>query len=142
MISNNLFSLVFAVKGKLKNKISHGEQAVAVALNQLHIDYKTEKLINLNKYNKTINWCRLDFYIPGNIPTIIEYNGRQHYEYVPDLQKSESDFIRQQERDATLRNYCNLNNIKLIEIKYTVPYKDIKNKLQEALAQSKSIHLM
>ena len=69
---------------------------------------------------------RVDFKIDTKIgQVIIEYNGIQHYEPVPfngDKELAKANFARQIKRDQWLRDYCNLNNIILIEIdgrKYT-----------------------
>lgn len=52
----------------------------------------------------------------------IEYNGKQHYEYVDIFHKFNNSrsrsFISQLKRDAEERKYCRENNITLIEIPY------------------------
>ena len=93
---------------------SNGEKLVEEVLNNLNIEYKKQyKLPQLLNNHKVI----VDFYLLDyNI--FIEYNGRQHYMAI-DYFGGEERFKVQQERDQNLRNYCKLNNIKLIEIKYT-----------------------
>ena len=49
----------------------------------------------------------------------IEFNGKQHYHYNSYLQKSYSDFERQQLRDQSLREYAKSNGIEFLEIPYT-----------------------
>lgn len=58
-----------------------------------------------------------DFYLPS-FRTIIEYNGQQHY-YPVSIFGGDEQFEIQKERDATLRDYCQNNGIKLIVIPYT-----------------------
>lgn len=71
---------------------------------------------------KKINKYKVDFFFTvENKKYIVEYNGRQHYEPVRfGVTMSEKTaivkFEKQQIRDCSLRNYCQKNNITLIEI--------------------------
>lgn len=94
-------------------KRSNGEKAVAKYLKGAKIKFNEQVPLKIG--NRQLY---LDFQLEDG--TIIEYNGRQHYEYTPYFHKSESDFIRQCERDKDLRNYCQKNNVKLIEIPYSI----------------------
>ncbi|MBQ5877056.1 MAG: hypothetical protein IIW71_04600 [Treponema sp.] len=68
---------------------------------------------------KLTNLIITDFFIETeNKKCIIEYNGIQHYQYVPCFHEDENAFKRQLRRDAELRKYCLENNIYLLEIKY------------------------
>jgi hypothetical protein len=49
----------------------------------------------------------------------VEYNGRQHYEYVPYFHKNKEAFYNQKYRDELKRIYCKKFGICLIEIPYT-----------------------
>lgn len=73
----------------------------------------------------------IDFVVYLNDRTIfIEYNGRQHYEYTPYFHKGgEIDFVRQQNRDVFVRNYCKKHNYELIEIPYWYTNDQIKDVL-------------
>ena len=71
-------------------------------------------LANLFKYKG--NNYRLDFFIPSK-NLIVEYNGAQHYKPVK-LFGGAKTFHKQQERDKNVREYCKVNNIKLLEISY------------------------
>ena len=74
----------------------------------------------------------IDFYLL-DFNIFVEYNGRQHYMAI-DYFGGEERFKVQQERDYNLRTYCNINNIKLIEIKYTEDTLDkIKNCIKSNL---------
>ena len=60
---------------------------------------------------------------------IIEYNGKQHYEYIPFFHTGGIiDFEKQQRRDNILREFCALykDKITLIEIKYDMKENEIK----------------
>ena len=90
--------------------------------NNVIFDYQLQlnKIIETEKRN-----IKIDFYIK-KYNTIIEYNGRQHYMPVCfggiEQSRAEDNFIKRQERDWYLQNFCDINNIKLIWIdgrKYT-----------------------
>jgi hypothetical protein len=56
----------------------------------------------------------------------IEYNGIQHYKYVPYFHKNYEHFINQKYRDDMKRRMCKDNGIILIEVPYTVKLQDIE----------------
>lgn len=60
----------------------------------------------------------LDFYIPS-IKLGVEVHGEQHYEYNPFFHRSKADFIKGQVRDDDKINWCELNGIELITLKYS-----------------------
>jgi very-short-patch-repair endonuclease len=57
----------------------------------------------------------LDFFIPS-LSLVIECHGRQHTEHVKYFHRTRKDFHNQQDIDNRKRNWCKLNNFKLIEI--------------------------
>lgn len=63
---------------------------------------------------------------------LIEYNGRQHYEYVPFFHKSKIEFLRQKRRDKRKKNLAKKQGVFLLVIKYDEPiFKDyIINKIE------------
>ena len=50
----------------------------------------------------------------------VEYNGMQHYIFVPQYHKSKEDYQQQVYRDKLKAKLCKRNNIKLITVKYDV----------------------
>ena len=54
-----------------------------------------------------------------------EYNGRQHYKFIPFFHKTYSEFLNLQENDRIKKKLCKKNGITLIIIPYTV--KDLKS---------------
>lgn len=98
-------------------KRSWGELWVKVLLEKNRIEFLEEVNLTLTNYTtgETKN-VRIDFYIP-KLKTFVEYNGRQHYEPVSDFGGIRA-FEKQQERDLWVRNACNTNDHKLIEIPY------------------------
>lgn len=81
------------------------------------------------------NKFRVDFFLPKH-NTIIEYHGEQHYKYAVFFHESELDFMRQQDRDNRLRDYCKMNGITLIEIPYT-KIKEIDKILSKKIGSHK-----
>jgi hypothetical protein len=106
--------------------------------------YKREKFVksildNLNqkceihKHFNIPQRVHVDFYLPDK-NMIIEYNGQQHYRPVKfggyDDKLSIVRFKKQTIRDANLRKYTYENNIKLLEIPYSLSDDEI-NKIIE-----------
>ena len=56
----------------------------------------------------------------------VEYNGIQHYKYVPYFHRNNDHFMTQKYRDDMKRRICKENNINLIEVPYTVKIGDIR----------------
>ena len=97
-------------------KNSRGEEAVAEYLKKKGIEYIPQyKISNVSLLclNKNI---LVDFYLP-KYNTIIEFNGIQHYKDIQFF--NERTFEQQQWRDDSVRRYCDIHGIKLIEIPYT-----------------------
>lgn len=88
------------------------------------INPKTGRRLELDCYNEELN-------VAG------EYNGRQHYVYTPPMfHKTPEAFEEQKYRDKIKRGICNIHNIKLITVPYTVKNKNmmayIKGKIGDA----------
>lgn len=58
---------------------------------------------------------KFDFY-NANKKIAIEVNGQQHVKYVPFFHKRRSNFVSQIRRDQQKIDFCELNEIKLVEI--------------------------
>lgn len=117
---------------KCSSAISHGELAIKEVLDGYHVHYKEEYWFS---DCRDINPLPFDFYLP-DYNLCIEYQGGQHYKSVEFFGGEEAFKIRQL-HDQIKRDYCNLNNIVLIEIPYW-EYKNIKNILIEKLGLHRS----
>lgn len=99
-----------------------------------------EKLFNVEFVNTRPSWLRnrrcnkleIDCY-NAKLKIGLEYQGKQHYEYVPFFHKSIKDLERQKEHDQIKRDLCRKRGVLLIEIKYTTKLKDIENKIIKKL---------
>ena len=56
----------------------------------------------------------------------VEYNGIQHYKYVPYFHKNREAFFNQKYRDDMKRRICRENGITLIEVPYLIPVSNIR----------------
>jgi len=116
------------------NNPSKGEDKIKEICTENNI-----KFVSQYKFNdcKNINPLPFDFYL-STYNTCIEYQGIQHYKPVDfagkGIEWAEEEFKGNQIRDQIKRDYCDKNNIKLIEI----PYWDFDN-IEEILIKELSL---
>ena len=67
----------------------------------------------------------LDCYEPS-LRLACEYNGQQHYKYVPYFHKNKEAFYNQKYRDELKERMCRDNNIHLISVPHTVKVNNIE----------------
>ena len=60
----------------------------------------------------------VDFFIP-NLMKAIEVHVQQHYEFCPFFHKSKADFMLSKARDEDKIEWCELNDIEVVELKYS-----------------------
>ena len=96
---------------------SKGEAKIKQILEELKIYKKKEYSFNDCVSENNIP-LRYDFYLPDyNI--LIEYDGKQHFEYTGYGWSTEENLKKTQQRDKIKNEYANKNNICLIRIPYT-----------------------
>ena len=59
----------------------------------------------------------LDFYLPL-IRLAVEVQGEQHFAFNPHFHQTKAQFIKQRKNDREKAEWCELNNINLIELRY------------------------
>lgn len=111
---------------------SKGEREISKTLDTLSIEYLREYKFEKCKY---INELRFDFYIPS-INLCIEFNGRQHYEEVNGF-GGKVEFDKIKKRDNIKYNFCKLNNINLLIIKYK-DINEVSNIINERIKEIKN----
>ena len=74
----------------------------------------------------------LDCYDP-ELGIAVEYNGVQHYRFIPFFHKNKEAFLNQKYRDDMKRRICKENGILLIEVPYTIKIEDIEGYIQKSL---------
>ena len=97
------------IKEKCKSKFQHevGQRLIAKYAYDMifeEIQIRGDKLV-------------LDFFIPS-MKLVIECHGKQHTEHVKHFHKTKRDFHNQQDRDSKMREWCKLNNFRLVEVFY------------------------
>lgn len=98
---------------------SKGEIEIELFLLQNGITYKRQYCFEDCKYKKELPFDFAIFNTNQELQCLIEYDGEQHYKYIPYFHKTEKNFKEQQLRDAIKTQYCQINNINLIRISYT-----------------------
>lgn len=112
-------------------KSSRGELFVENYLKSINIPYINQYFIDLEDFSRGIF---IDFKITiNNITLFIEYNGIQHYKPIEFFGGEEHFTKYQLPRDKKVREYCSINNIPLLEIKYTLKDNEIKEAINNFL---------
>lgn len=99
-------------------------------MEEYYVKYQNQYRINISKTINSSEYSYIDFYLP-DFNIFIEYNGIQHYIPVEHF-GGELRFKKQTQRDQYIKDYCKINNIKLLEIPYKLKdYNDILYFLKE-----------
>jgi len=71
----------------------------------------------------------LDFFIP-NANIGIEVHGSQHFKYTPFFHKSKAGFLRAKARDKAKEEWCDINDIELVVLRYDSSQEHWRQKLE------------
>ncbi|AUS94148.1 Uvr/REP helicase [Trichoplusia ni ascovirus 6b] len=93
------------------------------------VNPKTKARLELDCYNELLNLA-------------LEYNGKQHYEYVDKFHKCTDDLDRQKQRDVDKRRICKEKGIDLIEVPYTIDFSDIPTYIDGCLIKMGRIQII
>lgn len=113
---------------KCSNWESRGEQRIKDILNDLKISFLQQYWFPDCKIDKRP--LSFDFYL-DDLNTLIEFQGKQHYEPI-EYFGGEETFKSQQTRDDFKREYCKVHNIDLLEIPYW-EFNNIDSILKDSL---------
>lgn len=120
---------------------SKGELVIYNWLKENNIPFKSQFELITDEIARNSNLMIIDFFVKYKEQQyFIEYDGKQHYEYIPFFhQGGIIDFEKQQRRDKVLNEFCELHKDKvtLIRFKYDENDEEIINKLNEILNESK-----
>jgi len=105
---------------------SKGERKVREFLEENNIKYSQEV--------KLFDNYRFDFYLE-DLNTVIEYDGKQHFEPV-DYFGGLEGFLKTQERDKIKTEYCLENNIRIIRIAY---FEEVEEVLKPLITGSREL---
>lgn len=99
---------------------SKGEEKIEKILKAARIKFKREVSFNDLKSFKG-KPLRFDFAIfdsNGKIIALLDFDGRQHFEWIHYFHKTKIDFMTAQERDRAKNAYCLARQIPFIRIPY------------------------
>lgn len=85
-----------------------------------------------NKRLEELDGLELDIYIP-KYNLAVEYNGKQHYKFIPFFHKTKEDFRKQLERDRRKKELCKRWNISLIVVPYYM--EDVESYINKKLTE-------
>lgn len=88
--------------------------------------YKTRPRFLNNPVTFGSNNLELDCY-NEELKIAVEYDGAQHFKYIPYFHKTYEAFLNQRYRDYMKEQMCKENNIRLIRVPYTVKNEQIEN---------------
>lgn len=120
--------LVHDLDGNSSNWLLTGNSAHARMLNKSKLHLRARQL--LNKIYPTLQVLEeipihvrrsdvlyLDFYIPM-IKKCIEVHGEQHYKFIGHYHGNRLNFLKAKKRDSEKKDWCELNNIEHIELRF------------------------
>ena len=81
------------------------------------------------KNNVTGHNLELDIY-NEELKVAIEFNGEQHYKYIPFFHRNYEHFMNQKYRDEIKKMLCKENNIHLIEVRFDTAPTDIETQIR------------
>lgn len=95
-------------------KLSKGEKGIEKYLKEKGIEYISQWSEHNCIYKKRL---RFDFYLP-ELNLVIEFQGKQHYEYIPFFHRTKKNYLNCQMRDLRKKEYCKEHKINYLEISY------------------------
>ena len=123
---------------KKKSKDSKGETKCRDVLERIYnkpfskirpkflFNNKTGKNMELDMFNK-------------DLLIACEYNGQQHYNYIPFFHRTEDGFQKQKDRDEQKRSVCKKLGIFLIEVPYTISENKIDEFIRDKLIKNNKL---
>ena len=128
------------IKKKGKKPGSKGESECLRCLEEIYgVKFQTGIRPSWLKNTRTGHNLEIDCY-NDDLKLGLEYNGRQHTQYVKHFhKKGQSDFEYQIAKDLYKKELCKLNNVWLINIDYDVPICDIYDEIVKQLPPEDAI---
>ena len=116
----NLILASYDIRANDSRKRSRHHIRARRLINEVYHSYRVLEEVKLpgstSAHKKSVLF--LDFFIP-NIRKAFEVHGRQHYEHVPFFHNTKRDFLLAKARDEDKIEWCNMNEIELIVLKYS-----------------------
>jgi len=130
-IEYNLNLAKYDVRASDSRKRSKHHIRARRLINEVYHSYRVLEEVKLpgstSAHKKSVLY--LDFFIP-NIRKAFEVHGRQHYEHVPFFHNTKRDFLLAKARDEDKIEWCKLNSIDLIALKYSEDDDEWRNSIK------------
>ena len=145
-INDILYSKIYNIPKNKINEKSDERTTIKESKGEIECKRVLESI-----FNKPFNKVRPDFLrnqVTGNTNNLeidcyndelklgLEYNGRQHYEFVPYFHRNKETFYNQKYRDELKRIKCRDNGIMLIEVPYNIKIQDIERFIKVELRKN------
>tara|TARA_R100000008_G_scaffold83479_1_gene68968 strand:- start:1444 stop:1851 length:408 start_codon:yes stop_codon:yes gene_type:complete len=133
---------VIGLDGKEYNWNPTGSQAKSSKKSSLHI--KAKKLLDEifphdrileeislagSRTSRRRGTLRADFFIP-NRRILVEVHGEQHFKFNTFFFKDKLSFYKAKARDSEKKEWCDINEIKLIELNYNEDIDEWRRKIE------------
>ena len=102
--------------------------------------YKTRPRFLNNPVTFGSNNLELDCF-NEELKIAVEYDGAQHFKFIPYFHKTYEAFLNQRYRDYMKEQMCKENDIRLIRVPYTVKIEDIENYIATKLSEMMGYNL-
>jgi hypothetical protein len=116
---------------RIKNESRGETQCKRVVESIFGVPFEKTRPDFLNNH-VTKNNLELDCY-NADLKIAVEFDGRQHYEFVPFFHRNEDAFRAQQYRDYMKQKKCEENGILLIRVPYTTTLEQIEPYIRSSL---------
>lgn len=114
-------------------KLSKGEQIIYNWLSNNHIKFIREFRLEMSKITRKTNVIFIDFFVKhSDKQYFIEYDGEQHFKYIPYLHKgNEINFEMQVNRDQILKEFCDkhADKVTLVRFNYLQSSEQIQKQM-------------
>ena len=118
---------------KQRTKCSFYHKMARELLSEIFSGYSVYEEVKLpgsvNPAKKSVLY--LDFYIPNAIMGV-EVHGQQHYKYIPYFHKSKAGFLQAKARDMAKIEWCELNDITLVELRWDDSIEYWRDKIERS----------
>jgi very-short-patch-repair endonuclease len=98
---------------------------------ELFQGYTVLEEVKLPGSSQKLSVLYLDFLIP-NCKIGIEVHGSQHFKYTPFFHKTKAGFLRAKKRDLDKIEWCRINEIELIALRYDDSYEHWKDQIERS----------
>lgn len=82
-----------------------------------------------SRTNRRRSTLRADFFIP-NRNMVVEVHGEQHYKFNNFFFKDKMSFYKAKARDSEKKEWCELNDIQLVELNYNEDIDEWRSKIE------------